>query len=132
MARMAATARRRTRPLPDGGPVPKHVQPRDSPRGDRSAGKRRRADTLFAKTFHLVVGSAQQSVWAESADDRQAELLAVAGGTPPLGFRRTSSAGHVAVEHNLSWCRGDRYQVHMSLNRSRGQDQSRSKGGGRP
>jgi GntR family transcriptional regulator len=74
--------------------------------------------TLFARTYDLVVDSAQQSVWAESADAHQADLLGVPVGAPLLAFRRTSSAGSVAVEHNLSWYRGDRYQVHMSLDRT--------------
>ncbi len=88
--------------------------------------------TLFAQSYDLVVDSAQQSVWAESADARQAELLGVAGGSPLLAFRRTSSAGYVAVEHNLSWYRGDRYQVHMSLDRGQRLDQSLTQGGRRP
>ena len=88
--------------------------------------------TLFAQSYDLVVDSAQQSVWAESADGRQAELLGVAGGAPLLAFRRTSSAGCVAVEHNLSWYRGDRYQVHMSLDRGQRLDQSLTQGGRRP
>jgi GntR family transcriptional regulator len=88
--------------------------------------------TLFAQTYDLVVDSAQQSVWAESADDRQAELLGVDARAPLLAFRRTSLAGHVAVEHNLSWYRGDRYQVHMSLDRGQRQDRSLTQGGRRP
>jgi GntR family transcriptional regulator len=74
--------------------------------------------TLLAGAYDLVVDAGEQSVWAESADEHKAELLAVPVGAPLLAFRRTSSAGRVAVEHNLSWYRGDRYQVHMSLDRT--------------
>jgi GntR family transcriptional regulator len=42
---------------------------------------------------------------------------------------RTSSAGRTAVEHNLSWYRGDRYQVHMSLDRGLRPGQNRTQGG---
>jgi GntR family transcriptional regulator len=48
-----------------------------------------------------------------------------------LAFRRTSSAGHLAVEHNLSWYRGDRYQVHMSLDRGLRPGQHPTQGGRR-
>lgn len=85
--------------------------------------------TLFATTYDLVVDSAQQSVWAESADARKAHLLAVPAGAPLLAFRRTSSAGRVPVEHNLSWYRGDRYQVHMSLDRGPRSGQRTTQGG---
>jgi GntR family transcriptional regulator len=71
--------------------------------------------TLFAQTYDLVMDSAHQSVWAESADGHKADLLGVPAGAPLLAFRRTSSAARVAVEHNLSWYRGDRYRVHMTL-----------------
>jgi GntR family transcriptional regulator len=73
--------------------------------------------TLFRETYGLTVDAAVQAVWAESADARQAGLLGVTAGAPLLAFRRTSSAAGVAVEHNLSWYRGDRYQVHLSLDR---------------
>jgi GntR family transcriptional regulator len=85
--------------------------------------------TLFAATYELVVDSAHQSVWAESADAHKAELLGVHPGAPLLAFRRTSSAGRVAVEHNLSWYRGDRYQVHMSLDRGHRPGQRTTQGG---
>jgi GntR family transcriptional regulator len=73
--------------------------------------------TLLAQTYDVVIDAAQQSVWAESADAHRADLLGVPVGAPLLAFRRTSSAGRSAVEHNLSWYRGDRYQVHMTLDR---------------
>jgi GntR family transcriptional regulator len=87
--------------------------------------------TLFARTYDLAVDAAQQSVWAESADPHRADLLGVPAGAPLLAFRRTSSAGRVVVEHNLSWYRGDRYQVHMSLDRGLRPDQHSTQGGRR-
>lgn len=85
--------------------------------------------TLFWQTYGLGVDSAQQSVWAESADARKADLLGVQVGAPLMAFRRTSSARHLAVEHNLSWYRGDRYQVHMSLDRGLRPGQQPTQGG---
>jgi GntR family transcriptional regulator len=75
--------------------------------------------TLFTQAYGLTIDAAQQSVWAEPAGARQSHLLAVPAGAALLAFRRTSSATGVAVEHNLSWYRGDRYQVHLSLDRTR-------------
>jgi GntR family transcriptional regulator len=85
--------------------------------------------TLLARTYDLVIDSGHQSVWAQSADAHQAGLLGVPVGAPLLAFRRTSSAGRTAVEHNLSWYRGDRYQVHMSLDRGLRPAQNRTQGG---
>ncbi len=73
--------------------------------------------TLISEAYGLGLDSAQQTVWAESADDRQTLLLGLPAGVPLLAFRRTSSAGELVVEHTLSWYRGDRYQVNMSLDR---------------
>lgn len=87
--------------------------------------------TLFGQSYDLVVDNAQQSVWAESADVRKADLLGVQAGAALLAFRRTSSAGHLAVEHNLSWYRGDRYQVHLSLDRGLPPGQHPTQGGRR-
>lgn len=85
--------------------------------------------TLLAGTYDLVIDSGHQSVWAESADAHQAGLLGVPVGAPLMAFRRTSSSGRTAVEHNLSWYRGDRYQVHMSLDRGLRPVQNRTQGG---
>jgi len=84
---------------------------------------------LFSEVYGLGVDSAQQTVWAESADDRRIKLMGLPAGIPLLAFRRTSSAGHLAVEHTLSWYRGDRYQVHMSLDRRMSPDQLPTQGG---
>jgi len=85
--------------------------------------------TLFSEVYGLGVDSAQQTVWAESADDRRIKLMGLPVGIPLLAFRRTSSAGHHAVEHTLSWYRGDRYQVNMSLDRRMSPDQLPTQGG---
>lgn len=73
--------------------------------------------TLLAEVYGLGVDTARQTVWAEPADDRQMRLMGLPSGIPLLAFDRTSSVGHLVVEHTLSWYRGDRYQVNMSLDR---------------
>jgi GntR family transcriptional regulator len=70
---------------------------------------------LLGQRYGLRIDAATQSVWAETADARLARQLGVTPGAPLLTFRRSSSAGHVPVEHVTSRYRGDRYQVHMSL-----------------
>ena len=85
--------------------------------------------TVFSEIYGLGVDSAQQTVWAESPDDRQVELMGLSPGVPLLAFRRTSSAGRRAVEHTLSWYRGDRYQVNMSLDRGMTPGQVPTEGG---
>jgi GntR family transcriptional regulator len=74
--------------------------------------------TLFAVRYGLTIDRGDQTVWAEVADRGNGCLLGVTPGAPLMVFRRTSSAGPVAVEHVTSWYRGDRYQVHMSLDRT--------------
>jgi GntR family transcriptional regulator len=76
--------------------------------------------SLLGTRYGLVIDRGEQSVWAEAADDVTAALLGVPGGAPLMVFRRTSAAGGRAVEHVTSWYRGDRYQVHMTLNRGPG------------
>lgn len=73
---------------------------------------------LLATRYGLVLDGGEQTVWAEVADRTQATLLGVPAGAPLMVFRRTSMAGDRAVEHATSWYRGDRYQVHMSLDRT--------------
>lgn len=85
--------------------------------------------TLFSEVYGLGVDSAQQTVWAEPADDRQVRLMKLPAGIALLAFRRTSSAGQLAVEHTLSWYRGDRYQVNMSLDRGMAPGQPPTQGG---
>jgi GntR family transcriptional regulator len=71
--------------------------------------------TTLAGGYGLRIDHAEQTVWAASADAGLAEALGVAPGAPLMVFRRTSSAGSRPVEYVTSWYRGDRYQIHMSL-----------------
>ena len=71
--------------------------------------------TLFAERYGLVIDSAEQTLWGESAEGATARRLEAAVHTPLLVFRRVASAGGRPVEHVVSRYRGDRYQVHMSL-----------------
>ncbi|MBC7443616.1 MAG: GntR family transcriptional regulator [Ramlibacter sp.] len=70
----------------------------------------------FATEYGLRIDNAEQTVWSEAADRGRAEILGVAEGAPLMVFRRTSSAGSAPVEYVTSWYRGDRYQIHMTLN----------------
>jgi GntR family transcriptional regulator len=70
----------------------------------------------FATEYGLRIDNAEQTVWAEAANPEVAEILGIAVGAPLIVFRRTSSAGAASVEYVTSWYRGDRYQVHMTLN----------------
>jgi GntR family transcriptional regulator len=71
--------------------------------------------SLLTAAYGLVLDRGEQTVWAQAADAAQARLLGTAAGCPLLVFRRTSSAGSLAVEHVTSWYRGDRYRLRMSL-----------------
>jgi GntR family transcriptional regulator len=71
--------------------------------------------SLLTAVYGLVLDRGEQTVWAETADAALARLLVAAAGCPLLVFRRTSSAGSLAVEHVTSWYRGDRYRIRMSL-----------------
>jgi GntR family transcriptional regulator len=70
----------------------------------------------LATEYGLRIDNAEQAVWAEAADPDIAEILGIAAGAPLIVFRRTSSASSASVEHVTSWYRGDRYQIHMTLN----------------
>ncbi|MEC5152326.1 GntR family transcriptional regulator [Cryobacterium sp. GrIS_2_6] len=70
----------------------------------------------FATEYGLRIDNAEQAVWAEGADDLLAATLGIAANAPVMVFRRTSSAGAAFLEHVTSWYRGDRYQIHMTLN----------------
>lgn len=70
---------------------------------------------ILSEDYHLVIDSAQQTVWAEVADRATARLLGVRAGAPLLAFQRIGSAGRRPIEHTTSWYRGDRYRIHMSL-----------------
>lgn len=74
--------------------------------------------TTLAGAYGLRIDHAEQTVWAEPADEALAEALGIDEGAPLMVFRRTSAAGSQPVEHVTSWYRGDRYQIHMSLDGS--------------
>jgi GntR family transcriptional regulator len=69
----------------------------------------------FATEYGLRIDHAEQTAWAETADAPLADSLDTPPGTPLLVFRRTSSAGSTPLEYITSWYRGDRYQIHMTL-----------------
>lgn len=72
---------------------------------------------VLSEEYGVVIDSAEQTLWGESAEGRLAETLAAPAHTPLLVFRRTSTSLGRPVEHAVSRYRGDRYQVHMSLSR---------------
>jgi GntR family transcriptional regulator len=74
--------------------------------------------TTLAGAFGLRIDHAEQTVWAECADEALGGALGVDPGAPLMVFRRTSAAGSRPVEYVTSWYRGDRYQIHMSLEAS--------------
>jgi GntR family transcriptional regulator len=74
---------------------------------------------LFADAYGLVIDRAEQTLWGESADTATARRLEAPVHTPLLVFRRISTADGRPLEHVVSRYRGDRYQIHMSLDRDR-------------
>jgi GntR family transcriptional regulator len=70
---------------------------------------------LFTSRYGLGIDHAEQTLWAEAADDELGRLLDAPVHTPLLVFRRESAARDVPLEHVVSHYRGDRYQLHMSL-----------------
>lgn len=74
--------------------------------------------TILADGYDLAVDTAEQTVWAQAADERLARHLDIAVGAPVMSFdRRGSSAGR-PVECAVSHYRGDRYQLHVTLDSS--------------
>jgi GntR family transcriptional regulator len=72
---------------------------------------------IFDRRYGLVIDSAEQTLWGESADAITARRLDAPVHTPLLAFRRISHAGELPLEYVVSRYRGDRYQLHMSLGR---------------
>jgi GntR family transcriptional regulator len=70
---------------------------------------------LFSEHYGLVIDTAEQTLWGESAEGATARRLEAPVHTPLLVFRRVSRAGGRPLEYVVSRYRGDRYQVHMSL-----------------
>jgi GntR family transcriptional regulator len=73
---------------------------------------------VFRDHYGLGIDAAEQTLWGEAADPAYAELLAAPLHTPLLVFRRVSSSAGKPLEHVVSRYRGDRYQLHMSLDTS--------------
>lgn len=71
--------------------------------------------TLLSEHYGLAIDNAEQTLWGESADAATARALRTAVHTPLLTFRRLSRTGSTPVEYAISRYRGDRYQLHMSL-----------------
>ncbi len=86
---------------------------------------------IFSQTYGLSIDEADQTLWGESADAETARLLDAPVHTPLLVFRRVSRANGRPVEYVVSWYRGDRYQIHMSLSRD-GTSQQATPEGNRP
>jgi GntR family transcriptional regulator len=70
---------------------------------------------LFRDRYGLAIDAAEQTLWGEAADPTYAELLDAPLHTPLLVFRRVSTSAGKPLEHVVSRYRGDRYQLHMSL-----------------
>jgi GntR family transcriptional regulator len=73
---------------------------------------------LFASAYGLGVDSAEQTLWGESADTSTARRLDAPLHTPLLVFRRVARSGDRPLEYVVSRYRGDRYQIHMTLDRN--------------
>ena len=73
---------------------------------------------LFAQEYGRPVDTAEQTVRAELADAALAHHLDVEPGDPVLGFDRRSRSGGVPLERVTSHYRGDRYELHVSLDRT--------------
>ncbi len=73
---------------------------------------------VFRDHYGLAIEAAEQTLWGEAADPAYAELLDAPLHTPLLVFRRVSTSAGKPLEHVVSRYRGDRYQLHMSLDTS--------------
>lgn len=70
---------------------------------------------ILAHEYGMAIDHAEQTVWSEPAGSEIAALMEIPNDTSMMMFRRTSSSAGRPAEHILSWYRGDRYQIHMSL-----------------
>ncbi|WP_392543958.1 GntR family transcriptional regulator [Oryzobacter telluris] len=71
--------------------------------------------TIFSEVYGVAVDTAEQTVWAEVAEERLARHLQVAVGSPVMAFDRQGSSQGRPLERAVSHYRGDRYQLHVSL-----------------
>ncbi|AKT50436.1 GntR family transcriptional regulator [Arsenicicoccus sp. oral taxon 190] len=72
---------------------------------------------LFAQTYGRTVDTAEQTAWADQAR-AAAPHLGIAVTEPVMVFDRISCSAAQPLERIRSFYRGDRYQLHMSLDRS--------------
>lgn len=72
---------------------------------------------VFAREYSLTVDTAEQTAWADQAQSA-ARHLGVSTTAPVMIFDRLSRSGDRPIERVRSWYRGDRYQVHMTLDRT--------------
>jgi GntR family transcriptional regulator len=70
---------------------------------------------LFAQVYDRPVDTAEQTVRAQPADATLAHHLDVEPGDALLAFDRLSRSGGAPLEHVVSHYRGDRYELHISL-----------------
>lgn len=77
---------------------------------------------LFAREYDLAVDTAEQTVRAEAADADLARHLDIASGDPVMTFDRSSRAAGTPLERVCSHYRGDRYELHVSLDSTMRQD----------
>jgi GntR family transcriptional regulator len=73
---------------------------------------------LFAREYDLIVDTAEQTVWGEVAEGDLARLLDTPPRTALLVFDRASRSRGIPLERVVSRYRADRYQLHISLDRS--------------
>ena len=77
---------------------------------------------LFAREYGLAVDTAEQTVRSETADDDLAGHLDITPGDPVMAFDRSSRTRGSPLERVRSHYRGDRYELHISLDSTMPQD----------
>ena len=74
-----------------------------------------RSTSCSRREYGLAVDTADQTVRAEAADDDLARHLTSSVGDPVLAFERSQPLGGAPLERVISHYRGDRYELHISL-----------------
>ena len=85
---------------------------------------------LVGREYGLTFDTADQTVRAEAASADLARHLAVSKGDPLLAFERLSRSAGTPLEHVVSHYRGDRYELHISLDSTMPQDPQHPTTGG--